>query len=76
MSEKAWSKLANHFTILLSDKDTEMLTQIQGYVEKWRDLIENFNMALKRREEEMRVQLRVVQKGLQKWKTEYEDMCL
>ena len=29
MSEKAWAKLANHFTILLSDKDTDLLTKIQ-----------------------------------------------
>ena len=29
VAEKAWAKLANHFTILLSDKDTEMLTSLQ-----------------------------------------------
>lgn len=29
VAEKAWAKLANHFTILLSDKDTEMLTKLQ-----------------------------------------------
>lgn len=29
LSEKAWSKLANHFSVLLSDKDTEQLTALQ-----------------------------------------------
>jgi len=29
VSEKAWAKLAHHFTILLSDKDTDLLTKIQ-----------------------------------------------
>ena len=29
IAEKAWAKLANHFTILLSDKDTEVLTELQ-----------------------------------------------
>lgn len=29
VSEKSWAKLANHFTILLSDKDTDLITKIQ-----------------------------------------------
>ena len=36
MSEKGWVKLANHFTILLSDKDTEILTKLQSNVDGFR----------------------------------------
>ena len=34
IAEKAWSKLAHHFTVLLSDKDTEVLTRLQAHMEK------------------------------------------
>ena len=27
--EKSWAKLANHFSILLSDQDTDILTEMQ-----------------------------------------------
>ena len=36
VSEKGWVKLANHFTILLSDKDTEILTKLQTHVDSFR----------------------------------------
>ena len=36
VSEKGWVKLANHFTILLSDKDTEILTKLQSNVDGFR----------------------------------------
>merc|ERR1719242_1366078 len=65
LSEKSWVKMANHFTILLSDRDTDLLTKIQGYVENWRDLIEDFNIALKQREDEMRESLRGIKAGVE-----------
>ncbi|KAL4218861.1 Axonemal dynein light chain domain-containing protein 1 [Mactra antiquata] len=75
VNEKAWAKLAHHFTILLSDKDTDLLTRIQTYVEKWRDLVEEFSITLKHREEEMRKQLRVLAPGIDRWLKELKK-CL
>ena len=46
ISEKSWSKLASHFAILLSDKDTDDLAQLQLIVEQWRDKTEAFNKDL------------------------------
>ncbi|XP_053380213.1 axonemal dynein light chain domain-containing protein 1-like [Mercenaria mercenaria] len=67
VNEKAWAKLAHHFTILLSDKDTDLLTKIQTFVERWRDMVEEFSIALKHREEEMRQQLRLLSPGIDRW---------
>ncbi|XP_071115667.1 axonemal dynein light chain domain-containing protein 1-like [Haliotis cracherodii] len=75
VSEKAWAKLANHFTVLLSDKDTEQLTEIQGHVEVWRDQIEDFNIALKQREEEMREHLRGIRAGVEHWVLDFQKNC-
>ncbi|XP_076455039.1 axonemal dynein light chain domain-containing protein 1-like isoform X2 [Babylonia areolata] len=75
VSEKAWAKLANHFTILLSDRDTDLLTQIQGHVEKWRDGIEDFNIALRQREEEMKEELRGLKGGVEKWILDFQRNC-
>lgn len=65
--EKSWSKLANHFTIMLSDQDTAQLTQLQGYVDHWREIISEFHTGLKHREEYMREQLNNIQGGIKHW---------
>ncbi|XP_052221948.1 axonemal dynein light chain domain-containing protein 1-like isoform X3 [Dreissena polymorpha] len=67
VSEKSWAKLANHFTILLSDKDTDLITKVQTHVESWRDMVEEFSITLKHREEEMRQQLRQLAPGIDWW---------
>ena len=36
VSEKAWSKLANHFAVMLNDYDSQCLADVQRHVEKWR----------------------------------------
>lgn len=76
VSEKSWAKLATHFTILLSDKDTELLTNLQTHVEKWRDLVEEFNIILKSREEEMKVNISSLKGSIQKWMIEIRKICL
>ncbi|XP_062611821.1 axonemal dynein light chain domain-containing protein 1-like isoform X3 [Saccostrea cucullata] len=75
VSEKSWAKLATHFTILLSDKDTELLTNLQTHVEKWRDLVEEFNIILKSREEEMKVNISSLKGSIQKWMLEIRKIC-
>ncbi|ESP04990.1 hypothetical protein LOTGIDRAFT_109702, partial [Lottia gigantea] len=76
VSEKAWAKLAHHFTILLSDKDTELLTIIQTHVEDWRDLIEDFNLALKQREGDMKDNLSSIKTGIERWNQDFHKTCL
>ncbi|KAL8625878.1 hypothetical protein ACOMHN_012470 [Nucella lapillus] len=76
VSEKAWTKLANHFTILLSDRDTDLLTQIQGHVDKWRDGIEDFNMALRQREKEMKDSLKSLRLHVERWIVDFQKNCL
>lgn len=66
--EKAWVKLANHFTILLSDQDTDMLTKLQAFVDRWRDLTEEFNRNILSREDTMRQELELIREDFQKWK--------
>merc|ERR1712226_610076 len=73
---KAWAKLANHFTILLSDKDTEMLTSLQGFVDCWRDLIDDFNRDMIAREDTMRDQLNKVRAGIYHWIKDFEKHLL
>ncbi|KAK6195039.1 hypothetical protein SNE40_000555 [Patella caerulea] len=75
VSEKAWAKLAHHFTILLSDKDTEVLTVIQTHVEQWRDLIEDFNLSLKQREEDMKDNLCSLKSGIERWSQDFQRTC-
>ncbi|XP_059177935.1 axonemal dynein light chain domain-containing protein 1-like isoform X2 [Physella acuta] len=65
LSEKGWVKMANHFTILLSDRDTDMLTKIQGFVENWRDMIEDFNITLKHREDSMKESFKKIKIGIE-----------
>ncbi|XP_012942468.1 axonemal dynein light chain domain-containing protein 1 isoform X2 [Aplysia californica] len=76
LSEKGWVKMANHFTILLSDRDTDLLTKIQGFVENWRDLIEDFNIALKQREDEMRESLRGIRSGVEEFLKTFQQKYL
>lgn len=76
VSEKAWAKLANHFTILLSDKDTDLLTKLQGYVDRWRDLVEDFNKSIKEREDTMRQELLAIKGDFQRWKEDFEKNLL
>ncbi|CAG5119634.1 unnamed protein product [Candidula unifasciata] len=63
--EKSWVKLASHFTILLSDRDTDLLTKIQGHVEAWSDLVEDLNISLKQREDNMREAMKTMRNDVQ-----------
>lgn len=76
VSEKAWAKLATHFTICLSDKDTETLTSLQTHVDKWRDLTDEFNRDLLTREALMKEQFYAVLAGVKQWIVNFEKFFL
>nr|CAB3224803.1 axonemal dynein light chain domain-containing protein 1-like [Phallusia mammillata] len=73
VSEKAWSKLANHFTVLLSDRDSENLAQMQKHVSTWRELIFHFNQTLESADKKTTNTLTKVKEGLERWTDVFDD---
>jgi len=65
LAEKSWYKLARHFTIFLSDKDTKIGSSIQVLVANWRNLINGYRTNLEIKEEETRKHFLRIQAGLQ-----------
>ncbi|KAI0239999.1 Axonemal dynein light chain domain-containing protein 1 [Lamellibrachia satsuma] len=57
VSEKAWAKLANHFTVLLSDRDTEVLIKLQSYTDTFRDILDTFSQKAMQHERSVREKL-------------------
>ena len=39
IAEKAWSKLALHFSLSLGEKDTKILIELQKIIESWKDTL-------------------------------------
>ncbi|XP_063422973.1 axonemal dynein light chain domain-containing protein 1-like isoform X3 [Mytilus trossulus] len=76
VSEKAWVKLSTHFTILLSDRDTQVLTNLQGHVERWRDLVEEFKTVQNQREVEMKNNIKSIRGNVDHWMNEIRKICL
>lgn len=54
LSEKGWVKMATHFTVLLSDRDTDLLTKIQvcSIVPKMHDLFFFFFLMSEKKKKE------------------------
>ncbi|CAG2256169.1 unnamed protein product [Mytilus edulis] len=75
VSEKAWVKLSTHFTILLSDRDTQVLTNLQGHVERWRDLVEEFKTVQNQREVEMKNNIKSIRGNVDHWMNEIRKIC-
>ena len=76
VSEKAWFKLGNHFTVLLSDQDTDVLAKLQTFVDKWRELLDDFNRQLSRREEDMKDQLKFIRISISSWVRDFQRTVL
>ncbi|XP_030853355.1 axonemal dynein light chain domain-containing protein 1 isoform X2 [Strongylocentrotus purpuratus] len=65
--EKAWSKLTHHFTIVLSDRDTVQLSQLQVLVERHRLLMIDFSKELKIDDVTSKERLALIRSGIKKW---------
>uniref|UniRef100_F6Q7B5 Axonemal dynein light chain domain-containing protein 1 n=1 Tax=Ciona intestinalis TaxID=7719 RepID=F6Q7B5_CIOIN len=72
VSEKAWSKLAGHFSVLLSDQDSENLSQMQKHVQQWRDLMFHFSQSLEGADKRSVVSLEKVKEGIETWMEKFE----
>ena len=76
VSEKAWAKLANHFTVLLSDRDTEVLIRLQGYADTFRDVLDSFSQKTVQRERNIREKLLNVMGEMQAMKVDFQKNML
>lgn len=72
VSEKAWSKLANHFTVVLSDRDTEQLSHLQGFIARHRELVIKFDESLQADDQKSHERLTQVRLGIEKWIEHFE----
>ena len=55
--EKSWFKLAKHFTLLLSDRDTKELMAIQKLIEEWKTAIEETRVEVVSKENRLKIEL-------------------
>ena len=76
VSEKSWMKLSSHFTVLLGDRDTDLLTHVQKHVHRWQQRIKEFDGCIGRQEENIRDSLNSVKKDLGKWILDFQKNCL
>nr|XP_009862323.2 axonemal dynein light chain domain-containing protein 1-like isoform X1 [Ciona intestinalis] len=76
VSEKAWSKLAGHFSVLLSDQDSENLSQMQKHVQQWRDLMFHFSQSLEGADKRSVVSLEKVKEGIETWMEKFESILM
>ncbi|PAA74893.1 hypothetical protein BOX15_Mlig006576g2, partial [Macrostomum lignano] len=75
-AEKAWQHLAGHFSVLLSERDTEDLARVQALVDTWREKVDVFVGHLRVRDDSSRknlTKLRELVTGLQE---NFEDQFL
>ncbi len=54
VAEKSWAKLAKHFALLISDKDTKDLNEIQKHTDNWKDAIEELRFDIVCKENQTR----------------------
>lgn len=76
VTEKAWHKLAVHFNVMISDHDTESLVDLQNHVERWRDLIFNFNQLLEAGDKKTLAVLTRLREEIRHWISIFEDTMI
>ncbi|XP_039257089.2 axonemal dynein light chain domain-containing protein 1-like [Styela clava] len=76
VTEKAWHKLGCHFTVLISDCDTESLVQLHQHVEQWRDMIFHFHQVLDAADKTTANVLTLVKEGMEQWINTFEDTLM
>ena len=76
MSEKAWAKLANHFTVLLSDRDTEVLIKLQSFADTFRDILDSFSQKSAQHERNVREKLLNVMGEMHGMKQDFQKNML
>ncbi|XP_053491101.1 axonemal dynein light chain domain-containing protein 1 [Ictalurus furcatus] len=67
VSEQAWSKTAEHFTTVLTAKDSEDLKRIMQLTDQWKEQLTGFMENLRETEKNQYESIRSVQHGLVRW---------
>ncbi|KAF7666157.1 hypothetical protein LDENG_00116290 [Lucifuga dentata] len=67
VSEKSWSKIAEHCSIFLSSKDTEDMNVIMQLTDLWKEQLTAFMSQLKETEFIQCEQIQTIQQGIAKW---------
>ncbi|XP_032220070.1 axonemal dynein light chain domain-containing protein 1 [Nematostella vectensis] len=74
LCEKAWAKLARHFAIFLSEKDSIQLESLTAHVQQWREMADKFNKQIESTEDKMRTKLNRLVKQFERWKKEFDKI--
>jgi hypothetical protein len=72
LAERSWSKLARHFAILVGDRDTKTLAEMQGFAEHWREIIKEYRDDVMCREQESTKEFQILIDCLNKMRHELE----
>ncbi|KAB5559149.1 hypothetical protein PHYPO_G00025630 [Pangasianodon hypophthalmus] len=67
VSEQAWSKTAEHFTTLLTAKDSEDLNHIMQLTDQWKEQLTGFMENLRETEKKQYESIRSIHHGLVRW---------
>ncbi|XP_056132913.1 axonemal dynein light chain domain-containing protein 1 [Lampris incognitus] len=67
ISEKTWTKTAEHLTVLLSAQDSEDLSEIMQLMDQWKDQLTAFMSQLRETERAQCEQICSIQAGVAKW---------
>ena len=76
LSEKSWSKLSKSFALLMSDKDTKDLNEIQKLTESWKDTINEVRFEINQKETKFKQTLEQVKNDVSQLKTFYISTTL
>jgi len=67
VSERSWSKMGNHFAVLISEKDSKNLNELQEQVNKWREIISEFEKHLNVQDDLSRKDISEIQNIFDTW---------
>ncbi|XP_072130120.1 axonemal dynein light chain domain-containing protein 1 isoform X1 [Mobula birostris] len=67
VSEKLWTKIAQHFVVMLGTKDAEDQAKLQQVTADWRDKMKKFTKNLQDVENSSLEKRKLILSGLQKW---------
>ncbi|KAL5483818.1 hypothetical protein EMCRGX_G020233 [Ephydatia muelleri] len=73
LGEEAWSKMATHFAILLTDQDTKQVTDVHSNMRQWRDRVVNMAQRLQDMENAIAEKVAVVEERLTSWNDQFKD---
>lgn len=76
MAEKAWVKLAKHFTILLSGTDSTRLAELQMHIDKFRELMFEFQGNMKNNEKKMKKVIERIFEGVRFIRDDFDKNVL